>query len=121
MTGADVHGALLTLARKTEAAARDADRERLEASTLRLFEALVSHLAAEHRDLAALAPGDARRVEHRQQRILEAIVDLAATAASARASGRDCRCPQLAQEVVALLAVQSDDERHWFCPPTRGA
>jgi hypothetical protein len=121
MTGANDHGALLTLARKTEAAARDADRDRLEAVTLRLFEALVSHLSAERPDLDHLAPGDARRVAHGQQRVVESVVDLAAAAAAGRPPERDCRCPQLAQQVVARLTVQSDDERHWFFPSTQGA
>jgi hypothetical protein len=109
------HGALLTLARATEVAARATDRDRLEAATLRLFEALVEHLAAEHPELLRLAPGDARRVAHGQQRVVESVVDLAAAAASRRADG-DCRCPDLAQHVIARLAVQSDDERHWFFP-----
>jgi hypothetical protein len=121
MTGSGDHDALLTLARTSAAAARDDDRERLEAATLRLFEALVEHLAAERPDLVHLPPGDARRVSHGQQRVVESVVDLAASVASRRQSGLDCRCPDLAQQVVARLTVQSDDERRWFFPPTPGA
>jgi hypothetical protein len=121
MTTNPDHGALLTLAHTSAAAARDDDRDRLEAATLRLFEALVEHLATEHPELGHLPPGDARRVSRGQQRVVESVVDLAASVASRRQSDRDGRCSDLAQNVVARLTVQSEDERHWFFPPTPGA
>jgi hypothetical protein len=101
------HDALLTLARKTEAAAHDGDRDRLEAAALHLFEALVEHVGAEQFDLSHLAPGEGRLLSRGQQRIVGLLVELAI---GAEAPG-PCRCDDLAQQLLAQLSLQADDER----------
>lgn len=103
------HEQLLTLARKTEGAALDHDRNRIEANALHLFQALVDHLLAEHPALLHVAPGEARVLERGQQRVVDLVVELAATAAHAQPQ---CRCERLAGELVAELTLQADDERH---------
>ena len=102
------HHQLLTLARKTQGAAQDHDPARIETSSLRLFEALVDHVLAERSALLQVAPGEARLLERGQQRIVELVAELAATAAEAPA---DCRCDRVAADLVAELTLQADDER----------
>lgn len=101
------HEDLLTLARKTEAAARDRDPARLEAAALRLFEALVDHVGVERVGLLQLPPGEARLLLRGQQRVIDLLVDLAVAAESAG----PCRCDVLAQQLLARLALQAEDER----------
>ena len=102
------HEALLTLARKTEAAARDGDRDRLEASALHLFEALVDHLGAERPTLSELSPGENRLLQRGQQRVIDMLVDLAVVAQTPG----PCRCQALAEQLLALLTLQAEDEHH---------
>ena len=102
------HDQLLTLAEKTRAAARDHEGARLEASTGRLFEALTDHLRAERPDLMGVAPADAYQLERGQQRIIDLLIELAATAA---ADPSDCRCNRLADSVLTELSLQADSER----------
>jgi hypothetical protein len=100
------HEDLLTLARKTEAAARDGDRYRLETAALRLFEALIDHLGAERPALLQLPPGEARRLLRGQQRVIDMLVDLAIAAETPE----PCRCDSLAEQLLAQLTLQADDE-----------
>lgn len=102
------HDQLLTLAHKTQAAARDHDRDRLETNALQLFEALADHLRAEQPGLLEVAPADARLLERGQRRVVDDLVELVAQAATAQ---RDCRCDHLAEVVLAELSLQADDER----------
>ena len=102
------HDQLLTLAEKTRAAARDHDRDRLEANTMRLFQALTDHVRAERTDLLDVAPNDAYRLELGQQHIIDLLIELAATA---RADPSDCRCNRLADSVLTELSLQADSER----------
>ena len=103
------HDQLLTLAYKTKAAAGDGDPRRLEAAALKLFQALANHIGAEHPDLLRLAPPDARLLERGQQRLVEDLIELAATAASSDPG--DCRCGRLADTLLSELTLQADDER----------
>ncbi len=101
------HEALLTLARKTEAAAHDGDPDRLETAALHLFEALVDHVGAERLDLAHVAPGEGRLLLRGQQRVMDVLVELAV---AAQAPG-PCHCDNLAQQLFAQLSLQAGDER----------
>lgn len=101
------HNRLLTLARKAEAAATDGDPERLENAALTLFEAFVAHVELERTELAQLAPAQRRLLVRGQQRMVDLLVDLAI---EAQTPG-PCRCPDLAHELSARLALQADDER----------
>ena len=105
------HDQLLTLAHKTQSAARDHDRDRLEADALRLFQALADHLGAERPDLLQVAPADALLLERGQQRIVDLLVELAATAATDATDERGCRCDHLADVVLTELTLQANDER----------
>jgi hemerythrin-like domain-containing protein len=102
------HEDLLTLARKTEAAARDGDRDRLETAALRLFEALLDHVGAERPALLQLPPGETRLLLRGQQRVIDLLVDLAV----ATKTPGPCRCDTVAQQLLAQLSLQADDERH---------
>jgi hypothetical protein len=102
------HDQLLTLANKTRAAARDRDPDRLETDALRLFQELAEHLLAEQATLLHAAPADARLLERGQQRVVDLLVELAATAVE---HGDDCRCDRLADNLVAELTVQAEGER----------
>jgi hypothetical protein len=101
------HDALLTLARKTEAAARDGDRDRLTAAALRLFEALVDHLGAERLDLLHLSADEGHLLLRGQQHVVDLLVELAV---AAQTPG-PCNCDNLAQQLTAELTLQAEDER----------
>lgn len=111
------HEQLLTLARKTEAAARDGDRHRLEAAALRLFYALVDHVRAEAPALVAMPAGGTHDLLRGQQRVLDLLVDLAA---AAQAVDGICRCDDLARQLVAQLTVQASEEHHHLPAPGDG-
>ncbi len=100
------HEELLTLARKTEMAAREGDRGRLEAATLGLREALLAHLAAERPALLQLPVGQSEVLLGGQQRLVDLLDELGAVAA-----GEPCRCGDVAQLLVAELTMQADAER----------
>lgn len=102
------HEQLLTLARKVQAAARDRDTDRLSRANFRLFAALVDHLGGEAAALVHLPPGEARLLRRGQERVVDAVVDVAL---SSQTSGRSCRCAELADALVAQLSLQTDDER----------
>lgn len=101
------HEELLTLARKVEAAATDHDRGRVEASSLRLFEALVDHIGVERSEFLRIPPGESRLLARGQQRVINRLIDVALAAQSPG----PCRCADGAAGLVAELAVQAADER----------
>lgn len=101
------HEELLTLTREARAAARDADPNRVQQDALRLFEALADHVGAERLDLLRVPPGESRLLLRGQQRVIDLIVDLAVEAASAGT----CRCEAVADQLLAQLTLQVDDER----------
>jgi hypothetical protein len=103
------HEALLTLARKADAAARDGDRVRLEAATARLLDALLAHVGAERVDVDHLA-GTARRKLALGQRHLAELLEELETAAQSR-DGSECACVTLTERLSAELRLQADDER----------
>jgi hypothetical protein len=75
---------------------------------LHLFQALADHVGAERPDLLRLAPADARLLERGQQRVVDGLVELAATAATGES---DCRCGHIADAVLTELTLQADSER----------
>ena len=101
------HEALLTLARKAEAAARDGDNDRLEASVLRLLETLGDHVDAERSALLDLSPAQTQLLLRGQQNITGLLIDLAV---AAQAPG-PCRCDDIAQRLLAELTLQAEGER----------
>lgn len=102
------HDQLLELAHQTVEAAHDHDPDRVEADTLRLFEALSDHVLAEGPALFHLPASDARLIRRGQQQIEDLLLDLAASAAEKIGS---CECEILADDVVAQLALQAAAER----------
>lgn len=106
------HEALLTLARKSQAAARDADPDRVETASLRLLEAFAIHVQAEQPALLRLTPGEARMVIRGQQRVIEAIIDLIIAAGS----DSPCNCARLSEDLIVRLTLQSEDESHHLAP-----
>ncbi len=109
------HEALLTLARKTEAAALDGDRARLEAAAAHLLRALDAHVGAERADVGEQTGPD-RRVLALGQQHLGALIEELEAAVSA---GGECRCVALAQRLSAELRVQADGERLAGVPARR--
>ena len=104
------HDALLTLARKTEGAARDGDQPRVRTDARELLEALVAHIAAERDALARIDPRERRVLVSGQQHIIDLAIDLA----RADATGKGCACAAHARALLELLTVQADDERLRF-------
>ena len=107
------HNSLLTLARKTEAAAEDGDPERIERAALRLFEALVEHVGAEHPELVQLSPSEARLLKRGQQRIIDLLIELSISAQTPET----CHCDSLANQLIAQLTLQAADEHNAGIPP----
>jgi len=101
------HDALLTLARKTQAAAEDGDRDRLEEAARHLLEAVADHVGGERVALGRLAPDERRRLLEGQKRVIDLLVELAV---AAHASG-PYRCKDLTQQLFAELGTQAEDER----------
>lgn len=105
------HEALLTLARKVNAAAADTDPYRLREAARRFTIALDRHLQAEAAPMNRMVPAEARLLRKGQERIC----DLAA--ALLEEAGRDCPasprdCRSRAEELVAFLTLQARDEHH---------
>jgi hypothetical protein len=104
------HDGLFTLANKVHAAAQDADPERLEAAARRFADMLGSHLRDEAPALARLTPADARILRRGQQRLVaaaEAVLEQACERC-AHAAGR---CTAHTEELLALVVLQTSDER----------
>lgn len=101
------HEALLTLARKLEAAAADGERDRVETAARRLLDALIEHLGAEQAGMVRLPPDRGYVLARGQERLVDLLVELAAGAHTQDLS----RCDGLAQQLIAQLSLQADDER----------
>ena len=104
------HDGLLMLARKTYAAAGDADTSHL-AEDLGIFvHALAHHLDHELPALNRLRPAEARLVRRGQARGSAAARALLSDAASG-CTGRGGQCTARAEELLALLTLQARSER----------
>jgi hypothetical protein len=104
------HEALLTLARKAEAAIRDDDHARLATAVQQLFDALIGHVGAERPQLKDLPAGEGRLLEYGQERILELLAELSRVVGSSPAFG-SCDCVSLARQLFAHLSLQGHHER----------
>lgn len=104
------HDQLMTLAHKVRAAAQDQDIERLRRSTLRISEALIEHMAAEAPALHHLPPGEARLLRRGQERVMRDVIDIVLASHLLQ----DCRCNSAAEELLARLSLQAQDERRHF-------
>lgn len=100
------HEALLTLAYRLEADAADGERDRVEATARRLLDAVFDHVGAERIDLMRL-PDAGAALARGQQRMLEALVELVQSTSATHLAP----CDELAQEFIALLTLQAEDER----------
>jgi hypothetical protein len=101
------HEDLLTLARKVNAAAQDRDPDRIRVAGLKLFEALVDHLAHEAAVLVRLPSAEANSLRRGQWRLVDTVADLAGSAALPDGQHTQAR----AEELIALLELQARDER----------
>lgn len=104
------HNGLLTLARKVHAAADDADPARLSEDLGAFVHALAHHLDREAPTLTRLPPPDARLVRRGQARVSAAARALLRDAEGGCA-GPGRRCAARAEELLALLTIQTLDER----------
>jgi hypothetical protein len=100
------HEALLTLARKLEAAASDGDRDRVAHAARRLLDALVDHIRAEQPEMVELSARERAELVRGQQRLVDHLGELVVDARH-----DDPRGGALASQLVAELTVQADDER----------
>ena len=107
LTTARSHEELLTLARKLRAAAADGDPDRVEAASLKLYDALLAHLDAEQPELRRLPPPELRVLARGQRRLLDELAELAARA---HMTG-PCHCASRAAGLNARLSLQATDER----------
>jgi hypothetical protein len=107
------HDALLTLARKTHAAASEADRALLVDDLGTLVHALVGHLGRELPQITRLPPAEARLLRRGQARVSAAARALL-TEAESGCPGPPERCAAGAEELLALLWLQARDERRAF-------
>lgn len=104
------HDALLTLARKAHAAARDADTTRLVEDLGTFVHALAHHLDHELPALNRLPPAEARLLRHGQARVSAAARVLLRDAADG-CTGRGGQCTAPVEQLLALLTLQARDER----------
>jgi hypothetical protein len=105
MDGTD-HGALLTRARKTRAAASDGDRPRFEREAVNLLAAFRAHMAEETELIARLAGPVGDAVQRGQQELHDVISTLAAAC-----EHTDLQlCMRLGSLVEAMLVVQVSRE-----------
>lgn len=104
------HDGLLTLARKAHAAAGDADIVRLAEDLDTLLHALAHHLDHELPMLSRLPPPEERLLRRGQARLSAAVRALLRDAEGG-CTGPQRRCTARLEELVALLTLQSRDER----------
>lgn len=108
--GALDHDGLLTLARKAQAAAFEADIERMGEDLELFVHALVGHLARERPELTRLPPAEARLLRRGQARLATTARTLLGDA-EVGCAGTSDRCVARAEELPALLTLQTRDER----------
>lgn len=109
------HAQLLNLARRAVEAADNHDPAHVEEGARQLFEALTDHVLAERPAFWQLAPGDARLLELGQERIVDLLLKLGI---SATHDSGPCSCSAIAEELLAELALQADDERRLLLAAT---
>jgi len=110
------HEALLTLARKAQAAAEDGDIHRLEQAVSYLSDELALHILDERSALATLAPSEERILARGQSHLLLDVAALA-EATSTGCAGQTKQCVNRVQEVLTRLYLQARDERLAFHDP----
>ncbi|WP_276968582.1 hypothetical protein [Metallibacterium scheffleri] len=110
------HEALLTLARKTRAAAEDGDTYRLEHAVSYLLDELTLHVRDERSALIVLVPGEERILARGQGHLLSDVAALA-EATSTGCAGQTKQCVNRVQEVLTRLYFQARDERLAFHDP----
>ena len=110
------HEALLTLARKAQAAAEDGDIHRLEQAVSYLLDELALHILDERSALVALAPGEERLLARGQDHLLSDVAALA-EATSTGCAGQTKQCVDRVQELLTRLYLQARDERLAFHDP----
>jgi len=110
------HEALLTLARKAQAAAEDGDIHRLEQAVSYLLDELTLHILDERSALVTLAPGEERILARGQGHLLSDVAALA-EATSTGCAGQTKQCVNRVQEVLTRLYFQARDERLAFHDP----
>jgi hypothetical protein len=103
------HEALLTLARKVQAAAEDADPGRLAGAVRRFAEGLVCHVRADSSSFVAAAPPESRILDRGNARLLRVTEELLADAEHGCTQVTQ-QCKERADEIVALLTLQIDGE-----------
>lgn len=104
------HDGLLTLARKVYATASDADAARLRDDLGAFVHALSAHLEHEIPMLSCLPPAEARLLRRGQARVSAAARTLLSEAADSCVDRRS-RCTAHTEELLALLTLQTRDER----------
>jgi hypothetical protein len=98
----------MTLARKVQAAAHDADSVRLELSRRRLVEELAAHMEAEHDALSRLPAPQREALAQGQRRLMELLGGLAQPGQPLP------HCSRLADELLEHLGLQAGDEHRSF-------
>jgi len=104
------HEALLTLARKAQAAAEDGDIHRLEQAVSYLLDELALHVLDERSAFVTLAPSEERILTRGQGHLLSDVAALA-EATSTGCAGQTKQCVNRVQEVLTRLYLQARDER----------
>jgi len=104
------HEALLTVARKIQAAADDGDVQRLEQAAEFFLDALATHVDDEAGAMTKLSPAEARILRRGQVRPLAFATELIREA-SHGCSESPRHCVNRTEEVLALLTLQAKDER----------
>jgi len=114
MASSLAHEAILTQARRLEAAASDGDRDRVVSALRRLIDALIDHIEAEHDAIDRVPADTARKVVSGQQRLMNELREVETELSDRR------RCDVLAQQFTAELGLQAGYERRIaasFGPP----
>jgi len=96
------HEALLTLARKAQAAAEDGDIHHLEQAVSYLLDELALHILDERSALVTLAPGEERILARGQDHLLSDVTALA-EATSTGCAGQTKQCVNRVHEVLTRL------------------
>lgn len=107
------HQALLTLARKVYAAAGDCDCGHMGAAAKDFAGALGAHLRHETFTETEITAGQERNLRRGQVRLWSAANDLL-TEADRGCPHSPSYCRSKAEELLALLTIQADDERRAF-------
>lgn len=110
------HEALLTLARKVQAAAEDGDIHRLEQAASYLLDELAPHVLDERTALVTLAPSEERMLARGQAHLVSDAAALV-EATTTGCAGQTKQCVNRVQELLTRLYLQARDERLAFHDP----